>query len=99
MNVQCVPLGPGYATSADSTGAEMIKIVQTPGLIIILNPDLTYRQIFLDGRALEVRPQPSLDGVLGRAIGMATRWSWRVSDSTIAPGSIMMAIRTPKACG
>src|SRR5262245_47593915 len=31
MNVQCVPLGPGYATAADSTGAEMIKIVQTPG--------------------------------------------------------------------
>src|SRR6187402_3717311 len=52
MNVRCVPLGPGYTTSADSTGAEMMKIVQTPGLIIILNPDLTYRQIFLDGRTL-----------------------------------------------
>src|SRR4029450_9244553 len=38
MNVQCVPLGPGYATAADSTGAEMMKIVQTPGLILILNP-------------------------------------------------------------
>src|SRR6266478_318992 len=23
MNVKCVPLGPGYATSAESTGAEM----------------------------------------------------------------------------
>ena len=31
MNVHCVPLGPGYATSADSTGAEMMKIVQTLG--------------------------------------------------------------------
>src|SRR5215471_20608608 len=30
MNVQCVPLGPGYGTSADSTGSEMMKIVQTP---------------------------------------------------------------------
>src|SRR6187455_96609 len=30
MNAKCVPLGPGYATAADSTGAEMIKIVQTP---------------------------------------------------------------------
>src|SRR5262245_56987612 len=48
MNVKCVPLGPGYTTAADSTGAEMMKIVQTPGLIIILNPDLSYRQIFLD---------------------------------------------------
>jgi len=62
MNVLCVPLGPGYATAADSTGAEMMKIVQTPGLILILNPDLTYRQIFLDGRALEASPNPSWMG-------------------------------------
>jgi hypothetical protein len=62
MNVLCVPLGPGYATSADSTGAEMIKIVQTPALIVILNPDLTYRQIFLDGRKLESAPNPSWMG-------------------------------------
>jgi hypothetical protein len=62
MNVQCVPLGPGYTVSADSTGAEMMKIIQTPGLIIMLNPDLTYRQIFLDGRALESAPNPSWMG-------------------------------------
>lgn len=62
MNVLCVPLGPGYITSADSTGAEMIKIVQTPALILMLNPDLTYRQIFLDGRALEAAPNPSWMG-------------------------------------
>ena len=68
MNVQCVPLGPGYATSADSTGAEMMKIVQTAGLILILNPDLTYRQIFLDGRALESAPNPSW---MGYSVG---RW-------------------------
>lgn len=62
MNVQCVPLGPGYSTAGDSTGAEMMKIVQTPALIVILNPDLTYRQIFLDGRALEARPSPNWMG-------------------------------------
>jgi hypothetical protein len=62
MNVQCVPLGPGYATSADSTGAEMMKIIQTPAIIVILNPDLTYRQIFLDGRALESAPNPAWMG-------------------------------------
>ena len=62
MNVVCVPLGPGYATSADITGAEMMKIVQTPGLILILNPDLTYRQIFLDGRALESAPNSTWMG-------------------------------------
>jgi len=68
MNVRCVPLGPGYTTAADSTGAEMMKIVQTPGLIVILNPDLTYRQIFLDGRALETAPNPSW---MGYSVG---RW-------------------------
>ena len=62
MNVQCLPLGPGYVTAADITGAEMMKIVQTPGLVLILNPDLTYRQIFLDGRALEPAPNPSFMG-------------------------------------
>src|SRR6187402_2374749 len=68
MNVRCVPLGPGYTTSADSTGAEMMKIVQTPGLIVILNPDLTYRQVFLDGRTLEAAPNPSW---MGYSVG---RW-------------------------
>jgi hypothetical protein len=68
MNVKCVPLGPGYATSAESTGAEMMKIVQTPGLILILNPDLTYRQIFLDGRSLESAPNPDW---MGYSVG---RW-------------------------
>ncbi len=62
MNVRCVPLGPGYSTAGDSTGAEMVKIVQTPALILILNPDLTYRQIFLDGRALETAPNPNWMG-------------------------------------
>ena len=62
MNVLCVPLGPGYATTADNTGAEQMKIIQTPALIMILNPDLTYRQIFMDGRKLETSPMPSWMG-------------------------------------
>ena len=62
MHDLCLPLGPGYATGADSTGAEMLKIVQTPSLIVILNPDLTYRQIFLDGRQLEKSPNPDWMG-------------------------------------
>jgi len=40
----------------------MMKIVQTPALILILNPDLTYRQIFLDGRALPHDPNPAWMG-------------------------------------
>ena len=68
MNIRCLPLGPGYATAADSTGADMMKIVQTPGLIIMLNPDLTYRQIYLDGRRLESAPNPAW---MGYSVG---RW-------------------------
>ena len=62
MNALCLPLGPGYSTAADATGSEMMKIVQTPSLIIILNPDLTYRQIYLDGRKLEAAPSPNWMG-------------------------------------
>jgi hypothetical protein len=62
MTAQCLPLGPGYPTAADNTGSEMMKIVQTPALVLILNPDLTYRQIFLDGRTLETAPNPNWMG-------------------------------------
>jgi hypothetical protein len=59
----CLPLGPGYlfATGPDLNFG-MTKIIQTPGLIIVLNPDLTYRQIFMDGRGLEADPNPSWMG-------------------------------------
>ena len=68
MVAHCLPLGPQYATDADSTGGGMMKIAQTPSLIIILNPDLTYRQIYLDGRPLESSPNPSW---MGYSVG---RW-------------------------
>src|SRR3954469_9691160 len=68
MNVPCMPFGPHYVVSADTTGAEQMKIVQTPSLIVILNPDLTHRQIFMDGRALEAAPNPSW---MGYSVG---RW-------------------------
>ena len=39
------------------------KIVQTPGLIVILNEiGTSYRQIFTDGRPLPVDPQPTWNG-------------------------------------
>jgi hypothetical protein len=43
MSVPCLPFGP----RADF---EVGKIVQTPGLLMMLFEDLTYRQVFLDGR-------------------------------------------------
>ncbi len=39
------------------------KIVQIPGLVVMLSErDVTYRQIFTDGRALPTDPQPSFNG-------------------------------------
>lgn len=63
MAVQCLPWGPSYATSE-----RMFKIVQTPGLILMLDQDLTFRQIFMDGRPLEKDPNPSW---MGYSVG---RW-------------------------
>jgi hypothetical protein len=68
MQVRCLPLGPAYATAGDSTGSEMTRIVQASQLIVMLNPDLTYRQIWMDGRALETEPNPSW---MGYSVG---RW-------------------------
>jgi hypothetical protein len=57
MALQCLPWGPNYSNST-----RMTKLVQTPGLIVMLDEGLTYRQIFLDGRALEPDPNPSWMG-------------------------------------
>jgi hypothetical protein len=39
------------------------KVVQLPGLVLILSErDVTYRQIFLDGRALPADPEPTWNG-------------------------------------
>src|SRR5712691_7598953 len=54
---QCLPEGPGFIT-----GAGTKRILQTPAMIAILNEDLTYRQIYMDGRALETAPNPSWMG-------------------------------------
>jgi hypothetical protein len=40
----------------------LTKIVQTPGLIIMLRESLTYRQVFLDGRELPKDPNPDWMG-------------------------------------
>jgi len=68
MQVRCLPLGPAYPTAGDSTGSEMMRVIQTPQLIVMLNPDLTYRQIWMDGRKLETSPNPSW---MGYSVG---RW-------------------------
>ena len=62
MGALCLPLGPSYITNGGSTAAGMTKIIQTPALMVFLSPDMTYRQIFMDGRALEPNPNPSWMG-------------------------------------
>jgi hypothetical protein len=57
MSVQCLPWGPAYASSD-----RLFKIVQTPGLILMLDEGLVYHQIFMDGRPLEKDPNPSWMG-------------------------------------
>ena len=54
---QCRPNGP-EAESFEKTK----RILQTPAMIAMLMPDLTYRQIHLDGRALEKNPFPIWQG-------------------------------------
>jgi hypothetical protein len=54
---RCLPDGPNYSTS---NGFK--RILQTPAMIVILQEDLTYRQIHMDGRALETDPNPSWMG-------------------------------------
>ena len=66
-------LGPAYSTSGDCTGSEMMRVVQSPQLIVMLNPDLTYRQIWMDGRALEAEPIPSWMGYPSAAGGRYAR--------------------------
>jgi hypothetical protein len=53
--VHCLPTAPRLPVGP-------AKIVQTPALIVILYEDLTYRQIFLDGRELPKDPNPAWMG-------------------------------------
>jgi len=54
---QCRPSGP----EAERYGGWK-RVLQTPAAIAILNDDLTYRVIHMDGRALEAEPAPSWTG-------------------------------------
>jgi len=53
-STQCLPFG--------FMSFGLVKVVQTPGLIVVLAEDLEYRQIFLDGRQLPKDPNPAWMG-------------------------------------
>jgi len=63
--VDCLPAGPREIVKGGDGPA---RIIQTPGVLAILYDDLTYRQIFLDGRVLPKDPNPSW---MGYSVG---RW-------------------------
>ena len=56
---QCLPAGPREVLSG---GGGPARILQTPQMIAILYEDLSYRQIFLDGRRLPKDPNPTWMG-------------------------------------
>ncbi len=57
-NISCLPQGP----RANLFGPLMEKFIQTPGILVILIEDLSYRQVYLDGRKLADDPEPSFMG-------------------------------------
>jgi hypothetical protein len=59
----CIPGGPRHITHGG-----LSKIIQTPAVLVILFEDLSYRQIFLDGRELPRDPNPNW---MGYSVG---RW-------------------------
>jgi hypothetical protein len=59
----CKPGGPRHITRGGLT-----KIIQTPAIVVFLFEDLSYRQIFLDGRQMPKDPNPTW---MGYSIG---RW-------------------------
>lgn len=63
--IGCLPEGPRALVKGGNGPA---RILQTPKEVVILYDDLTYRQIFLDGRALPKDPNPSW---MGYSVG---RW-------------------------
>lgn len=60
--MQCKPGGPGYIVGGPGGGGTLRQIVQSPHSTALLFPDLTFRQIFTDGRQLEADPLPSWNG-------------------------------------
>lgn len=64
----CLPSGPSSYPAGPTVGGTR-RIIQNPEIIAILNPDMTYREVFMDGRGLE--PDPLLPTWMGYSAG---RW-------------------------
>lgn len=57
----CLPSGPGvYPAGTGASGLR--RIVQHPSFMAILYQEMTFRQVYLDGRELEASPFPTWEG-------------------------------------
>jgi hypothetical protein len=65
--IGCLPGGPRLIVGSRPM-TTWVKVTQTPKVITLLYEDLSYRQIFLDGRGLPADPTPSF---MGYSVG---RW-------------------------
>lgn len=64
--LSCMPNGPG-SWAAEGIAGGMRRIVQHPEVIAVLNEDMTHRQIYMDGRALEA--ETALPNWMGYSVG------------------------------
>jgi hypothetical protein len=62
----CLPSGPSNYPAGATVGGTR-RILQRPDIIGMLNPDMTYRQVFMDGRELEA--EPLLPTWMGYSVG------------------------------
>ena len=62
----CLPSGPSWLPAGPSAGGAR-QILQRPEIVAILHSDMTYRQVFMDGRSLE--PDPILPTWMGYSAG------------------------------
>jgi hypothetical protein len=60
--MQCMPGGPAYIVGGPGGGGTLRQIVQSPQVLAMLYGDLTWRQIFTDGRTLENDPVLTWNG-------------------------------------
>jgi hypothetical protein len=90
---KCLPQGHRVVAGAGG----MARIIQSPSVIAILYENLSYRQIFLDGRKLPADPHPSF---MGYSVG---RWDGdtlvvETVGSRTRRGSTSEATLTPRHC-